>query len=103
MMKARRTMFAATPLSHFHRGVAAKIVRRAFIMLAVYAAIITLGLIEFRRTPVGFIPQVDQGYLIGIVQLPPGSSISRTDAVMKRAVEDRKSTRLNSSHANISY
>jgi multidrug efflux pump len=74
-------------LSHFYSGLASKIVRRAFVMLAIYAVIITLGLIEFRRTPVGFIPQVDQGYLIGIVQLPPGSSISRTDAVMKRAVE----------------
>src|SRR6266852_705366 len=74
-------------LSHFYSGIASKIVRRAFVMLAIYAVIITLGLIEFRRTPVGFIPQVDQGYLIGIVQLPPGSSLSRTDAVMKRAVE----------------
>src|ERR1700730_14411010 len=74
-------------LSHFYSGVASKIVRRAFIMLAIYAVIITLGLIEFRHTPVGFIPQVDQCYLIGVIQLPPGSSISRTDAVMKRAVE----------------
>jgi hydrophobe/amphiphile efflux-1 (HAE1) family protein len=74
-------------LSHLYSGLASKIVRRAFIMLAIYAVIITLGLIEFRRTPVGFIPQVDQGYLIGVIQLPPGSSISRTDAVMKRAVE----------------
>src|SRR5216684_1988601 len=74
-------------LSHFYSGLASKIVRRSFIMLAIYAVIITLGLIEFRRTPVGFIPQVDQGYLIGIIQLPGGSSIARTDAVMKRAVE----------------
>src|ERR1700682_4234691 len=74
-------------LSHLYSRLASKIVRRAFIMLAIYAVIITLGLIEFRRTPVGFIPQVDQGYLIGVIQLPPGSSISRTDAVMKRAVE----------------
>src|SRR5260221_4923176 len=74
-------------LSHFYSGIASKIVRRSFIMLAIYAGIITLGLIEFRRTPVGFIPQVDQGYLIGVIQLPPGSSIARTDAVMKRAVE----------------
>jgi len=75
-------------LSHFYSRIASRVVRRAFIMLAVYAAIIAFGLNEFRRTPVGFIPQVDQGYLIGVVQLPPGSSIARTDAVMKRAVEN---------------
>ncbi len=74
-------------LSLFYSGIASKVVRRAFIMLAIYATIIAFGLNEFRRTPVGFIPQVDQGYLIGVIQLPPGSSISRTDAVMKRAVE----------------
>src|SRR5438477_817388 len=74
-------------LSTFYSRIASKVVRRAFIMLAVYAAIIAFGLNEFRRTPVGFIPQVDQGYLIGVVQLPPGSSIARTDAVMKRAVD----------------
>jgi len=74
-------------LSHFYSRIASRVVRRAFLMLAVYAAIIAFGLNEFRRTPTGFIPQVDQGYLIGIVQLPPGASIARTDAVMKRAVE----------------
>ena len=74
-------------LSHFYSRVASRVVRRAFLMLAIYAAIIAFGLNEFRRTPVGFIPQVDQGYLIGVVQLPPGASIARTDAVMKRAVD----------------
>ena len=33
-------------------------------MLVVYVAILAYGLNEFRKTPVGFIPQVDRGYLI---------------------------------------
>ena len=42
---------------------------------------------EFRKTPVGFIPQQDAGYLITISQLPPAASLARTDAVNRRAVE----------------
>jgi hydrophobe/amphiphile efflux-1 (HAE1) family protein len=36
---------------------------------------------------VGFIPQVDLGYLIVVAQLPPGASIARTDVVMRRATD----------------
>ena len=36
-------------------------------------------------TPTGFIPEQDQGFLIGVVQLPPGSSLERTSAVLDRA------------------
>jgi len=41
-------------------------------MMVVYAGVILLGLNEFRKAPVGFIPQVDQGYLIIVTQLPGG-------------------------------
>ena len=56
-------------------------------MLVVYAGILAFGLNEFRKTPVGFIPQVDRGYLIVVTQLPPGASLARTDEVNRRAVE----------------
>ena len=35
--------------------------------------------------PRGFIPQLDQGYAIVVIQLPDGSSLSRTDAVVQKA------------------
>src|SRR5690606_11930036 len=38
-------------------------------------------------TPSGFIPDQDQGVLIGVVQLPPGASLDRTTAVLNRAVD----------------
>jgi hydrophobe/amphiphile efflux-1 (HAE1) family protein len=66
---------------------AGKVVRIAVIMLVVYAGILAFGLNEFRKTPVGFIPQTDSGYLIAVIQLPPGASLSRTDAVNRKAVE----------------
>ena len=51
------------------------------LMLAVYAGVIGYGLNEFRKTPAGFIPQLDAGYLIVVTQLPSGASLARTDAV----------------------
>ncbi|HVV80524.1 MAG TPA: multidrug efflux RND transporter permease subunit [Pseudolabrys sp.] len=66
---------------------ASKVVRIAVVMLLVYAGVLAFGLNEFRKTPIGFIPQTDAGYLITVVQLPPGASLSRTDEVNRRAVE----------------
>ena len=66
---------------------AARVVRFAVLMLVVYAGIIAFGLNEFRKTPIGFIPQLDRGYLIVVAQLPPGASLARTDAVQRRVVD----------------
>ncbi|HET7847652.1 MAG TPA: multidrug efflux RND transporter permease subunit [Pseudolabrys sp.] len=65
----------------------ARTVRIAGVMLIVYAGVLAFGFNEFRKTPVGFIPQVDAGYLITVVQLPSGASLDRTDAVNRRVVE----------------
>jgi hydrophobe/amphiphile efflux-1 (HAE1) family protein len=67
--------------------VAARTVRIAALVLIVYAAVLAFGLNEFRKTPTGFIPQLDRGYLIVVVQLPPGASLARTDAVQQRLVD----------------
>jgi hydrophobe/amphiphile efflux-1 (HAE1) family protein len=64
-----------------------RLVRISVLMLVVYAGVIAFGLTEFRRTPVGFIPQLDRGYLIIVTQLPPAASLARTDDVNRRAVE----------------
>ncbi len=39
------------------------------------------------RRPIGFIPQLDRGYLIVVTQLPPAASLARTDEVNRRAVD----------------
>jgi multidrug efflux pump len=66
---------------------ASRTVRRAAIMFVIYLVFLGFGLNQFRNTPVGFIPQVDGGYVILVVQLPPGSSLARTDAVQQRALD----------------
>ena len=66
---------------------AVRTVRRAAIMIVIYLVVLGLGFSAFRKTPLGFIPQVDRGYIIVVVQLPPGASLSRTDAVQQRALD----------------
>jgi hydrophobe/amphiphile efflux-1 (HAE1) family protein len=66
---------------------ATRTVRRAAIMFLIYLVVLGFGLNQFRTTPVGFIPQVDGGYVILVVQLPPGSSLARTDVVQQRALD----------------
>ena len=39
------------------------------------------------QVPGSFVPDEDQGYTIGIVQMPPGSTIQRTREVMRRVSE----------------
>jgi hydrophobe/amphiphile efflux-1 (HAE1) family protein len=70
-------------------------------MLLLYAGVIAFGLNEFRKTPVGFIPAMDRGYLIIITQLPPAASLDRTDEVNRRAVEIALKTPGISSAVNI--
>jgi len=67
--------------------ITARAVRSIMIVLVVYAGLLALAAWRFVATPVGFIPAQDQGYLIAVVQMPPGSSLERTDAVMQRAIK----------------
>jgi len=53
-------------------------------MMVAYAVLIAATIGLFSITPTGFIPAQDQGYFLTVIQLPPGSSIERTDAVMRK-------------------
>src|SRR3712207_7784566 len=64
------------------------------------------------QPPVGGLdrPEVVGGQPVGVVarvrhhrEQPPGGGLDRDDRRLRPGAEDRKSTRLNSSHANISY
>ena len=73
-------------LSDHYGKVTARLVRALGIIAIVYVCLIALAGWRFAATPAGFIPAQDQGYLIGIVQLPPGASLERTDAVLQEAI-----------------
>jgi multidrug efflux pump len=74
-------------VTHGYGRLSARLVRVAVLMLVVYAVVIAFGLNEFRKTPIGFIPNLDRGYLIIVTQLPPAASLARTDEVNRRAVD----------------
>jgi HAE1 family hydrophobic/amphiphilic exporter-1 len=61
------------------------LVRRKFLVLPIYAGLIAGTVWVAQTVPRGFIPTLDQGYAIVVIQLPDGSSLSRTDAVVQRA------------------
>jgi hydrophobe/amphiphile efflux-1 (HAE1) family protein len=63
------------------------LVRGLAVVVAVYIALIASAGFEFSRAPTGFIPEQDQGYLITVVQLPPGASLERTEKVVQQAVD----------------
>jgi hydrophobe/amphiphile efflux-1 (HAE1) family protein len=92
---ARRLLYGA--FDRFNRGfdgfsaaygnLTSRLVRGTAIMLIVYVGLIGLAGIEFSKTPTGFIPEQDQGYLINVVQLPPGATLDRTEKVVKRGID----------------
>ncbi|KTD16159.1 efflux RND transporter permease subunit [Legionella jordanis] len=64
-----------------------KFTRKTGIMLIVYLFLISLIFLLFMMVPTGFIPRQDQGYFIVAVQLPPGSSLDRTNNVVQKALK----------------
>src|SRR5690606_1222814 len=74
-------------MTHGYARAVGWLVRRSVIGFAVYALLLVATAIGFSRVPTGFIPPQDAGYLIVAIQLPDGASLSRTDAVVRRASE----------------
>jgi HAE1 family hydrophobic/amphiphilic exporter-1 len=52
-----------------------------YVLLAVFFVGLGATVWVYQRVPTGFIPQEDQGYMIAIVQAPPGSSLAYTGAL----------------------
>ena len=75
-------------LSRGYAGLTRRLVRLAFVFLIIYGGLIYLTYYQFANTPAGFIPQLDRGYFITAMQLPPGSSLERTDAIIRKASEE---------------
>ena len=71
-------------LSERFGGLTGRLIRLSIVVLVTYAGLIGLTAWQFSRTPTGFIPDLDQGYLITVLQLPPGSSLARTDEVTRK-------------------
>ncbi len=68
--------------THGYEAGVARMLPRAGRWLIVYGVIVAAAALMYQRLPNSFLPSEDQGYLIVNVQLPPGASRDRTEAVM---------------------
>ena len=69
-------------MTALYGGTVGRMLRVSVIVLVVYGGLLVLTYWQFNRTPTGFIPQQDKGYLILNVQLPDSASVERTERVM---------------------
>jgi multidrug efflux pump len=60
------------------------LLRVGVVVLLIYAGLLGLTWWGFTRTPTGFIPQQDKGYLLVNVQLPDAAAATRTNDVVQR-------------------
>jgi hydrophobe/amphiphile efflux-1 (HAE1) family protein len=73
--------------SNAYGALTARLVRALVLVAVLYVGLIAAAGFEFAHEPTGFIPEQDQGYLITVLQLPPGASLGRTEEVVKRAID----------------
>jgi len=62
-------------------------VRMSGIILFLYAGFLAFTWFGFSKVSNGFVPAQDKYYLVGIAQLPPGTSLDRTEDVVKKMTQ----------------
>src|SRR2546423_2642442 len=60
------------------------LIRKGLVAMLIIGAFLALDGMTSRWLPTSFLPDEDYGYLLLNVQLPPASSLERTDAVLKK-------------------
>ena len=80
----RRVTGAITSIGNGYAAIVKRLVRVAILGIAALAGIGFATYVLFERTPSGFLPEEDKGFLITIFNLTPGASLNRTsDAAAK--------------------
>lgn len=74
-------------LSAGYAWMTGKLIKIGLILLVGYGGLLYATKQQLDNTPTGLIPQLDRAYLIVVFQLPPGSTLQRTDAVVRKASE----------------
>ncbi|NTV01339.1 MAG: efflux RND transporter permease subunit [Chlorobiaceae bacterium] len=72
-------------LKQRYAGSLVYLLRKRKVAFGVLAAVSAVSFWMFRATPTGFIPDEDNGFVIVSVSLPPGASLSRTQAAIDKA------------------
>jgi multidrug efflux pump len=67
-----------------YSGGVSGVLRKSVIALILYGGLVFLTGWSFNKIPTGFVPTQDKQYLVAFCQLPDGSSLDRTEAVIRR-------------------
>ena len=82
LFRTFNTLFDRTHRTY--SGHIASAVHHAPRWMAVFAVVAVLAGFLYTRLPGSFLPDEDQGYAMAIIQLPPGATKERTEAVMRQ-------------------
>lgn len=79
-----------TKVEDFYMEYVKKFVYNKKLVAIFYVSIVLLTLLSFKTISTGFIPDEDQGVLIASITLPDGASLSRTETVARKFVDEIK-------------
>jgi HAE1 family hydrophobic/amphiphilic exporter-1 len=74
-------------LTRGYRGLLGHLLKYRLGMVVLFLAGLGLTYLVFIRVPTGFVPDEDQGYLIIVMQAPPGASLEYTKAIGKQVTD----------------
>jgi multidrug efflux pump len=70
--------------THAYAGHVGRAVRHAPRWMTLFALVAVLAGFLYLHMPTSFVPDEDQGFLLALVNLPPGATLQRTDQVMSQ-------------------
>ena len=70
--------------THRYEGVVARLLRRSGRLMLIYLLLAAVVGWMYLRLPTAFLPQEDQGNILVNIQLPPGATTERTQAVVEQ-------------------
>ena len=73
--------------AHGYESVVSRFLRWGGRMMIIYVAVIVAAGLLYVRLPSSFLPNEDQGTMLVNIQLPPGATLARTEAVIKQVEE----------------
>jgi multidrug efflux pump len=70
--------------AHAYQGHVGRAIRHAPRWMMLFALVAVLAGFLYLRMPTSFVPDEDQGFLLALVNLPPGATLQRTNQVMSQ-------------------
>jgi multidrug efflux pump len=73
--------------SSLYAGGVSRVLRVSAVALVVYAGLLVLTGVGFKKVPQGFIPAQDKDYLVAFAQLPDGATLDRSEKVIRQMTD----------------